>query len=408
MDESNIIEAKNLAVGYGKKKVISHINITVKKGQMICLLGPNGTGKSTILRTLSGHLQPLEGEIRLYGKEIHKIKKKELAKVLSVVLTEKIDPELITVTQMVTLGRQPHTNFWGELSKKDKKIVTDCLELVHATHLKDRYYSTLSDGEKQKVMIARALAQEPKVIVLDEPTSHLDVKHKVEVLSILRKMSRDKGIITIISLHDVDLALKTCDVIVMLKDGKVVDWGLPDRIIKPNTIGNLYDIEAAGYNHKLGCMELLSCEGGRVFVLAGGGTGIPIYRTLSKNSIGFSTGILYENDIDTYISSTMKAKTITIKNSKEIAKAIQKAKEAIDSCEILIDGGYESEEVESCKSNLINYAIAKNKRIISLSKNKISLKIHPMTYLQEQLHKMLHCEQDESQEKEYIVLGECR
>lgn len=408
MDESNIIEAKNLAVGYGKKKVITHINISAKKGQMICLLGPNGTGKSTILRTISGHLEPLEGEIRLYGKEIQKIKKKELAKVLSVVLTERIEPELVTVTQMVSLGRHPHTNFWGGLSEKDKKIVEDSLKLVHANHLKGRYYSTLSDGEKQKVMIARALAQEPEVIVLDEPTSHLDVKHKVEVLAILRKMSREKGIITIISLHDVDLALKTCDVIVMLKDGEVVDWGLPDRIIKTNTIGNLYDIEAAAYNHELGCMELLSPKDGRVFVLAGGGTGIPIYRTLSKNSIGFSTGILYDNDIDTYIGSTMKALTITIKNSREMVKAIQKAKEAIDACEILIDTGYESEEVESYKSNLINYAIAKNKRIISLSKNKISQKIHPMTYLQEQLYKVFHCEQDVSQEEEYIILSECR
>ncbi|MFZ7120853.1 MAG: ABC transporter ATP-binding protein [Eubacteriaceae bacterium] len=362
-----VIQTEDLTVGYGTKIIISDINISANKGQMICLLGPNGAGKTTILRTLSGHLNPVEGKVLLFGKEIIKIKKKDLAKKLSVVLTERTDPELLSVHSMVCLGRHPHTNFWGNLTEQDEVIVEECLKLVNAYHLKDRYYSTLSDGEKQKVMIARALAQEPEVMVLDEPTSHLDVKHKVEVLSILRKMSREKGITTIISLHDVDLALKTSDIIIMVKNGEIIDWGTPDDIVKSNTISDLYDIKAAGYNHKLGCLELLCPQNAKTFVIAGGGTGISVYRILLKHNIGFYTGILYENDIDTYIADTMKAMTFIKKNTQNIEEVMSDAIKTINKCEVIIHTGYESEKEDQTNNKLLKYAKDRNKKVIYLN-----------------------------------------
>ena len=226
-----IIQAQSLDVGYSKSTVISDVNIEAMRGQVICLLGPNGAGKSTILRTLSGLLAPVKGAVQVEGINIEKMKKKDIAKKLSLVLTDSVTPSLTTVYELISMGRTPYTNFLGRLSDEDRKIIDESLEIVGASFLKERFYNQLSDGEKQKVMIARALVQEPELIILDEPTSHLDIKHKIEVIKVLQKLSNERGITCILSLHDIDLALKGFQKVLLVNDGKVVAQGVPEEII---------------------------------------------------------------------------------------------------------------------------------------------------------------------------------
>ena len=275
-----IIQAQNLDVGYGKNAVISDVNIDAMKGQVICLLGPNGAGKSTILRTLSGLLAPVKGAVRVEGIEIKKMKTKEIAQKISLVLTDSVAPSLTTVYELISMGRTPYTNFLGRLSDEDKKIIDESLEIVGASFLKERFYEQLSDGEKQKVMIARALVQEPELIILDEPTSHLDIKHKVEVIKVLQKLSNERGITCILSLHDIDLALKGCQIVCLVNNGRVLAQGIPEDIIYDGVIKELYEIKGAEYNELYGSVELKGLSSNDVFVTGGGASGTNLYRAL--------------------------------------------------------------------------------------------------------------------------------
>lgn len=269
----SIIKSEGLAVGYQKKAVISDISIEAIKGQVICLLGPNGAGKSTILRTLSGLLAPVKGAVFVEGTDIKKMKQKEIAKKLSLVLTDQVAPSMLTVYEMIAMGRTPYTNFFGHLSDEDRRVIAQSLEIVGAGPLKDRFYSQLSDGEKQKVMIARAIVQEPELIILDEPTSHLDIKHKVEVVRVLQKLSNEKGISCILSLHDIDLALKGCQTVFLVRKGQILAQGAPEEIIHDGMIKELYGIEGAEYNELYGSVELKGPAGNDIFVTGGNASG---------------------------------------------------------------------------------------------------------------------------------------
>ncbi|EQI65653.1 ABC transporter ATP-binding protein [Clostridioides difficile] len=186
-----MLKTNNLSVGYNNKVVISNINVEVKNGEILCLLGSNGAGKTTLLRSLSKLISPIKGEIYLNGVNINCISRKALSKKMALVLTNRLLGDLMTVQDIVNIGRYPYTGFFGSLSKKDLIMVDEALESVDALHLKKRYFDELSDGEKQKVLVARALVQEPEIIILDEPTTHLDIKHRLELINILKKLSKE-------------------------------------------------------------------------------------------------------------------------------------------------------------------------------------------------------------------------
>lgn len=365
---NHIISTENLQVGYDKKIVVENVEIEGLKGQIICLLGPNGVGKSTILRTLSGLLAPVEGSVQMEGQDIFSMKKLEMAKKLSVVLTNTITPKLLTVTEIVSMGRTPYTGFFGRLSEADKKIVDEAIKTVGGENLKHRFYTELSDGEKQKIMIARALVQEPELIILDEPTSHLDIKHKVEVVRILRKLVKEKGITVILSLHDIDLAIKGCQTVMMIKEGKIVSMGTPEDIIYDGAIGDLYNVSGAKYIESLGSVELFG-EGERndVFVVSGAGTGIKIYRALSRDGIGMSSGVLHENDIDYQISQAICETTIVQKAFSNIDSSNYKlALMEMEHKSTVIDSGFPIGEGNQKNIDIIKYAIEQHKTIFSL------------------------------------------
>lgn len=208
--ESTVV-INGLTIGYGKKVVANNINASIQKGELTCLLGANGVGKSTLLKTLSGFLGKLDGNISIMGKEMDTYSPKELSTTLGVVLTDKCEVRNMSVREIVGMGRSPYTSFWGALSKEDYKIVDQAIEMIGITHLSGRMVHTLSDGERQKAMIAKSLAQQTPIIILDEPTAFLDFPSKVEIMQLLHKLTREAGKTVFLSTHDMELALQIAD-----------------------------------------------------------------------------------------------------------------------------------------------------------------------------------------------------
>ena len=211
------ITLEQLSVGYkGFSPVVTDINVEIKSGELTCLIGSNGIGKSTLLKTLTGFLPKLGGRLLLDGRDIDLLSQHERAKYISIVLTYKTDVQNLSVAEMVGMGRMPYTGFWGKLNADDREIVAEAINMVSINHLKDRMVQTLSDGERQKVMIAKALAQQTPIILLDEPTSFLDFPSKVEMLQLLHRLAKETDKVVFLSTHDLELALRIADLLVEL------------------------------------------------------------------------------------------------------------------------------------------------------------------------------------------------
>ena len=244
------IQLRNLSIGYqtrqGVKQVAEHIHGDIRSGELTCLLGANGVGKSTLLRTLSAFQPKLSGEILFVEKhgsvrEIGGYTAKELSRKIGVVLTEKPDVRNMTVRELVCLGRSPYTGFWGNYSQEDLRIADESTALVGIGPLSRRLIHTLSDGERQKVMIAKALAQQTPVICLDEPTAFLDFPSKVEVLQLLRLISREAGKTIFLSTHDVELALQLADTIWLMTQQQGVAIGSPRQLAQQGALGRFIE-----------------------------------------------------------------------------------------------------------------------------------------------------------------------
>lgn len=225
------ITLEQLSVGYkGFSPVVTDINVEIKSGELTCLIGSNGIGKSTLLKTLTGFLPKLGGRLLLDGRDIDLLSQRERAKYISIVLTYKADVQNLSVAEMVGMGRMPYTGFWGKLNANDREIVAEAINMVGINHLKDRMVQTLSDGERQKVMIAKALAQQTPIILLDEPTSFLDFPSKVEMLQLLHRLAKETDKVVFLSTHDLELALRIADRLVELnKNGLHI---VPARQVK--------------------------------------------------------------------------------------------------------------------------------------------------------------------------------
>lgn len=257
--QHNILQTKDLSIGYSSKKedsiVGSNINIALHKGELVGLVGANGIGKSTLLRTLTKVQNPLGGSVILNNKNLSEYQSLELAKRLSLVLTEPVASKNLTVFELVALGRQPYTNWVGNLSEKDLESVNLALSQTNINDLKHKKCFELSDGQLQKVMIARALAQDTDVIILDEPTTHLDMYHKAYILKLLQKLVKDTQKTILFSTHEIDLAIQLCDtMIVMTKDEVVTDS--PCNLITKGTFETLFPIDLIAFDEKTGSFRV--------------------------------------------------------------------------------------------------------------------------------------------------------
>ena len=286
-------------VGYDGKPLIRSIRITLRRGEVLTLIGPNGAGKSTILKSITRQLKLIGGTVYIDGRDMHRMSGNDIAKKQAVVLTERLRPEMMTCRDVVSTGRYPYTGTLGLLGEEDKQKVTQALEMVHALDLEDRDFNAISDGQRQRVLLARAICQEPELIILDEPTSFLDVRHKLEFLAILRNMVRTRQVAVIMSLHELDLAQKISDKI-MCVNGPVIDrYGTAEEIFQEEYIRELYSIKTGSFDAAFGCMEMPAPVGKpEAFVIGGGGSGIPVYRALQRENVPFATGVLQKNDVD--------------------------------------------------------------------------------------------------------------
>ena len=255
INEHIILETKNLSIGYKSKKsdtvVASNININLNKGELVGLVGANGVGKSTLLRTLTQVQGALEGTILLNTKTLSEVQPIDLAKQLSLVLTEQIVSKNLTVFELVALGRQPYTNWIGKLLETDRDLVKTALRQTNILELQNRKCFELSDGQLQKVMIARALAQDTDVIILDEPTTHLDMYHKAYILKLLQQLVKETGKTILFSSHEIDLAIQLCDKMIVMTNNTVISDS-PCNLISNGTFETLFPKDLIAFDNKTG------------------------------------------------------------------------------------------------------------------------------------------------------------
>jgi iron complex transport system ATP-binding protein len=246
MENNIILEASKMSIGYSNKKenilISSGINLTLERGKLISLIGANGIGKSTLLRTLTGIQKTLSGTVLLDGQNIHKLDSLSVARNLSVVLTEKLPPSNLTVFELIALGRQPYTNWIGKLTKLDVAKVNEAMELTQISDLATKKHYEISDGQLQKALVARALAQDTALIILDEPTTHLDLLHKVALFKLLKKLTQETQKCILFSTHDIDMAIQLSDEMIIMTPETVVQ-DEPCNFISKGNFNTLFQDE---------------------------------------------------------------------------------------------------------------------------------------------------------------------
>ena len=349
---------RDLTVGYSGKALISDINIEISKGEVLSLIGPNGAGKSTILKSITKHLEVIGGDTFIADASVGAMDYNVLARQLAVVLTDRIQGELMTCYDVVATGRYPYTGRLGILSERDKLKVFDAMSRVHAEDLAMRDFKAISDGQRQRILLARAICQEPDIIVLDEPTSFLDIRHKLELLSMLRRMAKEQGITVIMSLHEIDLAQKISDKIMCVSGDQIKYFGTPEEIFREDLIKNLYGLTNGSYDILFGSVEMPAPSGDpQVFVISAAGSGIKTFRLLQKQGIPFAAGVLYENDIDYQVAKSLACEVVSEKPFCECSpEAEKRARELIDSCKRVIDCGFPEGTLRTGLGALRDYA----------------------------------------------------
>lgn len=262
------IQLHDLSTGYHSRreeKVISrHLELAIAPGEVVMLMGPNGSGKSTLMHTMAGLLPPLSGEVIISGKPLSSLKMKELARLLSLVLTERIPAGNMSISDIVAVGRYPYTGFRGSLRPEDKVVIHEALRACHLDGMQERLYSTLSDGEKQRVMIARALAQETPLILLDEPTAHLDLPSRLEVTTMLHTLARSLGKSILISTHELDLALGWADTIWLMDRAGEITASAPEDLILDGHIERVFGAPGLSYDQERGEFSIQQSGGGKI------------------------------------------------------------------------------------------------------------------------------------------------
>ena len=337
---------QDMSVGYNGKPLIHDINVGIEQGEIVTLIGPNGSGKSTILKSITRQLSLVSGKVFFDQHNLHSFSYKALSTKMAVVLTERMKPELMTCHDIVATGRYPYTGRLGILSREDEDKVEQAMIAVHAEDLGSRDFNAISDGQRQRILLARAICQEPEIIILDEPTSFLDVRHKLELLAILRRMAKQNGITVIMSLHEIDLAEKIADKIICVKGDTIANYGAPEDVFKEDIIRDLYGIDNGYFDPLFGSIELPKPEGDpEVFVVSACGTGIPVFRKLQKQNIPFAAGILYTNDVDYQLARLLASEVITEEPFAPIGEgSLQKALAAASKCKRVINAGVELRE----------------------------------------------------------------
>ena len=286
--DSPLLQSHDLAIGYSRGSCLANaLHLRLEPGKLVGLLGPNGIGKSTLLRTLAGMQAPLAGTVLLKGADVRQLNPSELARRLSLVLTNTHHPGLMTGYELVALGRLPHTDWLGNLSADDRKSIDWAMRAVGAEDLASKNVAKLSDGQRQKLMIARALAQETDIMLLDEPTAFLDLPRRVETMCLLRQLAGETGRAILVSTHDLDLALRNCDIL-WLMSSDAMRVGVPEDLVLDDSISETFRDDGVAFDKRSGSFALAESAGPCVHVSADGSRALWMRRALER--IGYRSG----------------------------------------------------------------------------------------------------------------------
>jgi len=304
-----VLEAHELTVGYDGEPVLRNVNLTAARGQFIALVGPNGSGKSTLVRALSRVLRPISGRAMLDAVDIYEMTANELARRLAVVTQDYTVAFDFAVRDIVLMGRAPHLSRFGVERPQDYKIAEEAMGLTHTLVFADRPITSLSGGERQRCMIARALAQQPSVLLLDEPIAHLDINHQIEILDLARRLTTERGLATIVVLHDLNLASQYCDQLVLVSQGKVVAEGKPQDVVTEARIRVAYGTDVHVRQHPttgrpyVTLVSRLPVQAPptrhtTIHLICGAGTGARLMRRLGEMGFAVSVGVVNVADSD--------------------------------------------------------------------------------------------------------------
>lgn len=335
----NLLEVTNLSIGYGQHELIKGIHLHLAAGEIYSLIGPNGTGKTTLLRTIARLEKPLSGNIMLAGKDLKNWSNRELAQKLSVVMTDRISSGQLTCYDLVASGRYAYTGVFGLLTEEDKHVIEEAMRMTDCLSLYRQRLNKISDGQRQRVLIARTLAQGADLILMDEPTGFLDIRYQLELQDLILRLAREEHKSVLLSLHELNMAEKLSDYVLALKDNRVAYQGTPREIFQQPIIEDLYDLPPGSYHPDFGEIALTPPAGKiKLFVFAGNGSGIPYFRALSRLRLPFASGILMENDIDCRLAQSLSSCVITESAFHSVSPAtLQKAQECLRSCQYFID-----------------------------------------------------------------------
>lgn len=305
--EANIIEISNMKIKYGDFEVVKGVDINIKKGEFVSIIGPNGSGKSTILKGINKNIDLSTGDVFIKGKNLNSISYKEKAKIIGFVPQEFNVAYDFSVYDIVSMGRNPYTKRFGKAYNNDSLVVEDALKKTNTFKFKDKNFNNLSGGEKQRVITARALAQEPEILILDEATSNLDIHHQLDILELLHWLNREEGMTVVSVMHDLNMASRFSDKLILINKGLVVKEGSPYEVLKEDILNKVYNMEMIIRDNKiLSSKEIVPLrvrkahvdKNIKVHIICGGGTGEYIIQKLYSERYIISTGILNEGDSD--------------------------------------------------------------------------------------------------------------
>lgn len=344
-----LLAVRNVTFGYGRQPLLYALTMQVNAGEIVGLLGPNGSGKTTLLRLISGVLRPQAGHILLDGRDLQQLGRRGAAQCMAVVPQELHMPFAFTVEHMVSLGRTPFTNTFGTLSKQDHQVVEEAMEAAGIAPLAGRIFNNLSGGERQRVMIAMAFAQQPRLLLLDEPTSHLDIKYQIETLELVQRLNRERGVTVIAAMHDLNLAARYFPRLLLFQRGIVADAG-PAEVLDPALLSRVY-----GVNVQVGILrgaehlsvlppgsaspevEVNQHSGPRIHVMAGGGSGELLMRALADAHIPFVAGALNIGDSDHTLALRLASEVITEQPYTPISPAtLEQVRSSIQQAALLV------------------------------------------------------------------------
>ncbi len=328
-----ILSTSGLTIGYpsknGSLELEKDLNIKVHNGELVCLIGPNGCGKSTLMRTIAGLQKPLAGDTFIADVDVKKIKPHQYARLLSLVLTDKINVGAMTVMDIVSIGRYPHTNYFAKLEARDHEMIARSLESVHLSDYKYRFFNELSDGEKQRVLIAKALAQDTPLIMLDEPTAHLDLPNRVEIMNILKQLAKNTNKAILLSTHELDLALQTADTIWLMSREKTLKCGTPEDLVLSGMFEQVFQSNAFQFDKLSGSFKVVHPAKGKVSLRENGIHSTWTRRALEREGYeviddpDFPIKVQFTNDL---WQLSINGKTINCRDILELLQSLRQEK----------------------------------------------------------------------------------